>query len=120
MKAVANGQALALRLVVAGRHAFMGDEEIMQPSRARQADLIGGVENRGGVAQEIAGMVERHRLQESFGRKPGPAGEQPLQMVRRQARFFGDGLERGLVAPVLVTEGQRLLDDRIVAGGRGE
>ena len=58
MKAVSDGEALALRLVEAGRHAFMGDKEVMQAARTRKTDLIGGVEDAGGIAQQAAGMVD--------------------------------------------------------------
>src|SRR6476659_6115890 len=40
-------------------------------------------------------------------------------MVGREACFVGDGLKRWLLAPVLGDEGERLPDDRIVAGWRG-
>ena len=38
-----------------------------------EAELIGGVEDRGGIAQQVAGAVERHRLQEGLGRDARPS-----------------------------------------------
>src|SRR5262245_44024238 len=110
MEAVADREAPALRLVEAGAHAFMGDEEIMKPSRPREAKLVARIEDRGLVAQEAACVIKRDGLKEGLGRQTGPAGEDTLQMMRRETRFGGNRLERWLLAPVLGDEGQRLLD----------
>jgi len=41
----------------------MGDEQIVQPAGAGQADLVGGVEHARGIAQQGARAVERERLE---------------------------------------------------------
>ena len=79
MEAVADGDALAARLVVAGRHRLVGDEQIVQAAGTGEADLVAGVEDGSGIGQQAAGMVERHRLEEALRRQAGPAGEQALQ-----------------------------------------
>ena len=63
-----------LRLVDAGRHAFVGDEEIMQAAGPGQTDLIGGIEHGGRVAQQLAGMVDGEGLEEGLGAQARPSG----------------------------------------------
>ena len=100
MEAVGDRQAFAAGLPFAGRHRLVGDEQVVQPARAGQADLVGGVEHARGIAQQLARAVERQRLQERLRRQPGPAAEQVMQFGRRDAGGFGDLLDLGLRAPV--------------------
>ncbi|MNK86719.1 hypothetical protein D3C87_1066370 [compost metagenome] len=77
----------------------MGDEQIVQASRPRHADLDRGFQQRQILfTQQPLGMIERHGLQECLGRKTGPAGEGLLQLRRRLAELCGDGFEGGLLA----------------------
>ena len=78
MKAEMYGEPLAARLPFARRHRFMRHEQIVQPSRAGQADFISGVEYAGGIAQQLPRAVQRQRLQERLRRQPGPATEQVM------------------------------------------
>ena len=63
----------------------MGDEEIVQPARPGQAGVERGIEHAGGVPQQALGVIERQRLHERLWRQPGPAAEQMVQFVRRDA-----------------------------------
>ena len=99
MEAVADVDALAARLVGAGRHGLVGDEEIVQPAGAGQADLVGRVENRSRIGEQRAGMIEGQRLDEALRRQARPAGEQALQGERLQPDMAGDALQRRLLAP---------------------
>ena len=83
VKAVGDGQPFAAGLPFARRHRLVGDEQIVQPARPGQADLVGGVEHARGIAQQLARMIERERLQERLRRQPGPAAEQMMQFGRR-------------------------------------
>ena len=80
MEAVARSQALAAGLPFARRHRLVGDEQVVQPAGAGQADFVGGVEHARRIAQQLARAVERHRLQEGLRRQPGPAAEQVMQL----------------------------------------
>ena len=114
MKAVLDVEATAMGLVDAGRHALMGHKEIMQAARAGKPELIGGVEDGGRIPQQLAGMVEGDRLQEGLGAQARPAREQALQMGGAEACLIRQGLERGLVAPVLGNESQRVFDQIVI------
>ena len=54
------------RLEVARRHRLVGDEQVVQAARAREADLVGGVEHARRVGEQRLGVVERDRLQEGL------------------------------------------------------
>ena len=95
MEAVAQRQAVAAVFPFAGRHRLMGDEQIVQPARARQAEVERGIEHAGGIAQQALGVVERQRLHEGLWRQPGPAAEQMVQLIRRDAGGIRDGLDVG-------------------------
>ena len=101
VKAEMHRQPFAARFPFARRHRFVGDEQIVQPARAGQADLIGGVEHARRIAQQLPRAVERERLQERLRREPRPAAEQMMQLGRGDAGGFGDGFDLGLVAPMI-------------------
>ena len=117
MEAVVDRQAFAAGLPFAGRHRLVGDEQVVQPAGAGQADLVGGVEHARGIAQQIARAVERQRLQERLRRQPGPAAEQVMQFGRRDAGGFGDLLDLRLLAPVAADVGDGAAHDVVVGGG---
>ena len=117
MKAVSDGQALAAGFPFAGRHRFMGDEQVVQPARAGQSDFVSGVEHARGIAQQAAGAVQRERLQKRFRRQPGPAPEQMMQFGRRHAGRFGNGLDLGLLAPVAADMTDGAAHDVVIFGG---
>ena len=96
----------------------MGDEQIVQPARARQAGVERGVEHAGGIAQQALGMVERQRLHEGLWRQPGPAAEQMVQFVRRDAGGIRHRFDGRLRAPVLRDEGDGA-PHRIIVAERG-
>ena len=100
VEAVADRQPFAAGFPFARRHRLVRDEQVVQPSRARQPDLIGGVEHARGIAQQCARAVERERLQKRLRRQPGPAAEQVMQFGRRDAGRFRDGLDLRLAAPM--------------------
>ncbi len=102
MEAVGDGaSAFGAGLPFAGRHRLVGDEQVVQPARTGQADLVGRVEDAGrrsAAASRALSSVSacRKRLR----RQAGPAAEQMMQLGRRHARGFGDLLDLRLVAPV--------------------
>src|SRR6185312_12688921 len=100
MEAVADGETLAARLVVAGRHRFVRHEQIMQAARPRHAYFVGGFEQRHAIVEQPPCMVEGDRLEEGFWAEAGPAREQFLQTSRRLANLLGKRFERWLVAIV--------------------
>ena len=63
-------------------------------------------------------MVERDRLEERLGSEAGPAAEQVMQLVGRDAGGMGDRLDLGLGAPMLGDIGDGAADDAVVVGGR--
>ena len=75
-------KAFATALIVARRHRFMIDEKIVQPARARQANLQRSIKNAGRPMEQIARMIEGNRLYEFLRADAGPAGEKPLKMRR--------------------------------------
>ena len=117
MEAVVDGQAFAAGLPFARRHRLVGDEQVVQPAGAGQADLVGGVEHARGIAQQLARAVERERLQERLRRQPGPAAEQMVQLGRRDAGGFGDLLDLRLRAPVASDVSDGAAHDVVVGGG---
>ena len=119
MEAVGDGQAFAARLPFARRHRLVGDEQIVQPARAGQADFVGGVQHARRGAQQVARVVERERLQEGLRRQPAPAAEQMMQLGRRDAGGVGDGVDLGLRAPVAADMGDGAAHDVVIGrGGR--
>ena len=115
-----NRQAFAAGFPFAGRHRLMGDEQIVQPAGAGQADFVGGVEHACGIAQQLPRAVERQRLQERLRRQPGPAPEQMVQFGRRHAGGFGDGLDLGLLAPMAADMADGAAHHVVIGGGCGE
>ena len=97
VEAVAQREIVAA--IVARRQPLVGDEQVVQPPRPRQADLVGRVEHGGGIAQQFARALDGDRLQERLRRQPRPALEHVLQMRGRQPHMIGDILDRGLLAP---------------------
>ena len=93
----------------------MGDEQIMQPARARQPGVERGIEHAGGIAQQALGMVERQRLHEGLWRQPGPAAEQMVQFIRRHGGGIRHRLDGRLRAPVLRDEGDGAAHGVVVA-----
>ena len=86
MKAIFDEQTLALGFVGPRRDGLMGDKQVMQAGGAGKTHLQSGIEHRGGLVEQGLGMVEGDRLHEALGREPTrPAGEEALEMVRRQA-----------------------------------
>ena len=130
VEAIGDRQAFAAGLPFARRHRLVGDEQVVQPAGAGEADLVGRVEHARAIAQQLARIVERDRLQEGLRRQPGPAAEQVVQLVRRHADRMRDLLDLGLRAPVLGNVGDGAAHDGVVvigglqaapdrAGGRG-
>ena len=107
MVTVADGEAIAARLVVAGRHRLVGDEEIVQAAGTGHAELERRFEQRHALVEQFSRVIERHRLQEGFRRQAGPAGEELLQPGRGLADIVRQCLQRRLVAVVEAD----LLDD---------
>ena len=93
----------------------MGDEEVVQPSRARQAGVEGGVEHARGVPQQALGVVERQRLHERLWRQPGPAAEQMVQLIGCHTGGVRHRLDGRLRPPVLGDESDRAAHGIIVA-----
>ena len=117
MKAEPHRQTLAAGLPFARRHRLVGDEQIVQPARARQADFVGGVEHARGIAQQLPRAVERQRLHKSLRGEPGPAAEQVMQLGRGDARRFGNGFDLGLLAPVLADIADGAAHHVVIGGG---
>ena len=96
----------------------MGDEQVMQPARARQARVERGIEHAGGIAQQALRMVQGERLHESLWRQPGPAAEQMVQFIRRHGGSIRHRLDGRLRPPVLRDEGDGAAH-RVVIAQRG-
>ncbi len=98
----------------------MGHEQVVQPARTAQPDLVGGVEHAGGIAQQIARVIERQRGKEILRRQPGPAAEQMMQFGRRHLGSFRDGVDIGLLAPIAADMGDGSTHHVVIVGGAGE
>ena len=72
--------------IVAGRQRLVGDEEVVQPARAGEADVIGRVEHGRRIAQKFARALDGDRLQERLRRQPGPALEDDAGSARPKGR----------------------------------
>ena len=118
MKSVTQRHAGAAVLPFARRHRLMGDEQIVQPSRARKPGVEGGVEHAGGIAQQALGVIERQRLHEGLWRQPGPAAKQMVQLIGRDAGGIRHRFDGRLRAPVLRDEGDGA-PHRIIVAQRG-
>ena len=78
----------------------MGDEQIMQPAGARKTQFVARVKQWQIAGKQPLGVIEGNGLQKRLGRKPGPAGEQFLQLRRRLSNRIGERIEIGLILPV--------------------
>ncbi len=101
MESEPHRQALAAGFPFARRHRFVGDEQIVQAAGPGEPHLVGGVEHARGIAEELPRAIERERLQKSLRRQSRPAAEQMVQLGRGDAGRFGDGLDLGLLAPMV-------------------
>ena len=68
------------------------------------------IEHAGGIAQQALCVVERQRLHEGLWGQPGPAAEQMVQLIRRDAGGVRHRLDGRLRAPVLRNEGDGAAD----------
>ncbi len=98
----------------------MGDEQIVQPPGAGEADLVGGIEHARGFAQQRPRMVEGEGLQKVLGGQPGPAPEQMMQLGGADAGGFRDVGDLGLGAPIAADMRDGAPHHVIVGGGVGE
>ena len=112
------GEFEVVAAIVAGRQRLMGDEQVVQPARPGQADVVGGVEHARRIAQQLARPLDRQRLQEGLRRQPGPALEHVLEVRRGETDMVGDRLDRRLVAPAGRDEFDRLAHDGVIGVGR--
>ena len=118
MVAIAKNEIVAS--VVARGQRLMGDEEVMQPARAGEADVISRVEHARRIAQKRTRPLDGDRLQKRLRREPGPAFEDMLEVGGREADMAGDRLDRRLVAIAGGDEFERVLDGGVIAArGRG-
>ncbi|ESW89906.1 hypothetical protein X772_06775 [Mesorhizobium sp. LSJC280B00] len=115
MIAVADGEPCAAGLVIARRHRFVGDEQIVQPAWAGHAEFERGFKQRHAGIEQLARMIEGDGLQKSLGRQAGPAGEQLLQPGRCLADLLGQHFQRRLVAIVEADLFDGTTDDFVVS-----
>ena len=96
----------------------MGDEQIVQPARAGKPGVQRGVEHAGGIAQQALGVIQRQRLHEGLWRETGPAAEQMVQFIGRDAGGIRHRFDGRLRAPVLRDESDGA-PHRIIVAQRG-
>src|SRR5262249_21394238 len=108
--AVADREAAAARLVLAWRHRFLADEQIVQARRAAQARLIGRAEHALAALQARLGAVQRQVAQELLRADANPAREDALEVEFAHPRFARRLGEVRLLAPVPRQVLQRPLD----------
>src|SRR5262245_30964479 len=116
MEPVSDGQAFTARLPFAGRHRFVGDEQVVKPARTRQADLVSGVEDACRGAQKFARAVKRKCLQKSFWRQSAPATKQVMQVGRGYAGRMSDRVDLRLGSPVPANMRDRAAHNVVVRG----
>ena len=116
MHAVSDIDASAGLLEGAGAHGLVGDEEIVQPRGTREAGVIRGVEDRGGVFKLRLGVVQREILAEALGRDTRPAPEQALEVMRAEADRLRHRAQLRLIAKVRLQIEDRSLDAGVIAG----
>ena len=104
MYAVGDIHAIAALLERAGAHRLVGNEKIVQPRGAREAGVIGGIEDRGGGFELRLGVVQRQELAEALGRDARPAAEQALEVVGAETGRLplSHVIEPRLIAEVLL------------------
>ena len=90
VKAIDNIQAVAAGFVFTRGDRLAGHEQIVQAAGARKAGVIGGIQNRLRVLEQLLGVFLGQILQKSFGADPDPAAEQPLKMKLAQPHMGGD------------------------------
>ena len=96
----------------------MGDEQIVQPSRARKPGVQRRVEHACRIAQQAFGMIERQCLHEVFRRQSGPAAKQKVQFIRRDTSGIRHRFDGRLRTPVLGDESDGA-PHRIIVAKRG-
>ncbi len=80
MHPVIDDQTGPALLVLARRHRFELHEVIVESRAAAQAQGIGHLQQRARLLQQLLGPLQGQHLQIAFGRHPGPAAEQPLEV----------------------------------------
>src|SRR4029077_2158488 len=73
VEAIGDLDAIAAALVVAGGHGFVGHEQIVQTSRAREADLVGRLQEARRSVKKIARTMDGDGLNKFFWAKAAPA-----------------------------------------------
>ena len=67
MKAIPDGQILALFFELTRGHGLAGHHQVMQPAASRKPRIQGGAEYVGGVSQGVLGVFLGQKLQKAFG-----------------------------------------------------
>ena len=116
MDTVADGQAKAARLVFSGSDGLGGDKKIMQASQARKSDLVGGIQQVFGLAEQFLGAFLGQVLQEALGADACPACEHPLKMIFTQSDAGRHFIQVGLVFIMDFKVLDRLLDAQVIFG----
>ena len=107
--------ALAALLEGAGTHRLVGDEEVVKPGGAREAGVIGGIEDRGGGFELRLRVVQRQELAEALGRDPRPPAKQALEVVGTEASRLRHLAKPRLIAEVLLEVEDGGFDTCVVA-----
>ncbi len=85
MKAVVDGDAGATFGVFAGRHRLDLETKIVQPRRSGKAGVERCLEQALALREPALGVAERQMADEVLRADPNIAGEQPLEVERRQS-----------------------------------
>jgi hypothetical protein len=91
------------------------DEEIVEPPAAREAGVVGRVDQVARRAQSILGVFERQDLRKALGTDSGPAGKQPLEVKRAHAYVPRDLVERWSDGRGFVEKTDRSFDPMVVS-----
>ena len=115
-KTVVDVQRFPAIFILAWRHPFYLDEEIMQSAGSRQTGFECRIGQRraGKVIQDALGMFQRQVLKELLRCHTSPFVEHPLEMEGAEMHMLRHRLQRGLVFEVRLVEGDCRRDPVVI------
>ncbi len=116
-------EARAATADVAGRAGVDGDEDVVEPSRARQARVEGGAEHVATLRERDTAAGSGEGQREALRRETGPRAELPLERAGARVQPCGERAQVGRGRASRAQEADRLGDAAVGrardAGGSG-
>jgi hypothetical protein len=97
-------QVFAVIFILARRHAFDADKQIVQPAGARQSRFETRIGQRMLLPEQLLGMFQADVLQEFLGAHARPFLEQALEMKWTEVHLPGNRIQVGLITEIFGDE----------------